>query len=269
MKILNLSGNHLRHLYFHEKIISNFDTCGILIYEREEALPEPPKGTSVSDKFLFNKHFKERDIAEKKYFKKITNTKFYQLKNHFVFNDNKFREDKNLINILKETQPDVVISFGIPILSKNILNKMPDLKFNFHLGLSPWYRGAATMFWPFYNMEPNLAGITIHKIISKVDAGDILHQSVPFLSKNDGIHDVSCKAIIKATNEFIKILKKIKNNDKILYKKQKNTGKIYLRKDFKPLHLRSVYKLNKNKIVNEYLNNKNKFNKVKIFKDNI
>ena len=72
-----------------------------------------------------------------------------------------------------------------------------------HLGLSPRYRGSATLFWPFYFLEPQYCGITFHYLLDEPDAGDIIHQTLADLELNDEIFDVAWKLIIKATKEII------------------------------------------------------------------
>jgi folate-dependent phosphoribosylglycinamide formyltransferase PurN len=106
-----------------------------------------------------------------------------------------------------------------------------------HQGLSPRYRGVATLFWPFYFYEPNHAGTTIHYIDMGIDSGDIIHQSVPVIEKGDGLHDVACKAVIKSTEDVIKLL----GLSEWKSQRQKSKGKLFVNSDFRPEHLRHVY----------------------------
>ena len=55
------------------------------------------------------------------------------------------------------------------------------------------------MFWPFYFLKPQFAGLTLHNISDKPDAGDIFHQSTPSLIKGDGIHNVGTKVVINGS----------------------------------------------------------------------
>jgi len=45
---------------------------------------------------------------------------------------------------------------------------------NVHTELLPDYPGAQSIIWPIYNMERR-TGFTIHKIVKKIDKGDILY----------------------------------------------------------------------------------------------
>ena len=65
------------------------------------------------------------------------------------------------------------------------------------------------MFWPFYFLEPAMAGTTYHIIDKYVDTGEILHNNVPKLKKGDGLHDVACKAII-GTQRYSKVIREVK-----------------------------------------------------------
>lgn len=102
-------------------------------------------------------------------------------------------------------------------------------------------------------MEPNYAGSTFHYIVSEPDAGDIIHQSIPKLEKNDTIHDVACKTIIQSTQDALKLLKIF--NEKKCWQKffQKGTGKNFFQSDFKPEHLRVIYNIFNDDMVKIYL----------------
>ncbi len=71
---------------------------------------------------------------------------------------------------------DVVLLFGTVILKDMWLRAFPDKIVNLHLGLSPFYRGAATLFWPFVTGELECVGSTVHLATQRVDAGAILRR---------------------------------------------------------------------------------------------
>jgi methionyl-tRNA formyltransferase len=85
--------------------------------------------------------------------------------------------------------------FGVPVLSLSDLYKIPDLLFlslefdriiqpkkfasselyNIHFSRLPAYKGVYTSAWPILNGE-NQSGVTLHKIDSGIDTGDIITQ---------------------------------------------------------------------------------------------
>ena len=95
-----------------------------------------------------------------------------------------------------------------------------------------------------YFFEPNYVGGSIHKIIKKVDAGNIIHQYQTKLQFNYGIHDVACKCVIDGAKSFIKLIK-FNETKKLREFKQKSLGKNFKNSDFKPELLRIIYDLQK------------------------
>ena len=98
---------------------------------------------------------------------------------------------------------------GIPIIKERLLDKLPKFVVNLHLGLIPDYKGSITGFWPMYDLKPTMLGTTFH-FISEIDTGEIIHQNVPRLAKNDGIHDVASKAILSAVKDIWLVINEVK-----------------------------------------------------------
>jgi methionyl-tRNA formyltransferase len=77
---------------------------------------------------------------------------------------------------VKEFRPDllVVAAYG-QILSADVLNAAPMGGVNVHASLLPKYRGAAPIAWAIWNGETR-TGVTIIRMSTKLDAGDMLAQ---------------------------------------------------------------------------------------------
>ena len=56
---------------------------------------------------------------------------------------------------------------------------------NLHTGLSPWYRGSDTEFWPLYCGEPHMVGVTVHEVAPAVDGGSIYARASVQLEPGD------------------------------------------------------------------------------------
>ena len=82
----------------------------------------------------------------------------------------------------------VVISFGV-ILSKAVL-EVPRISLNVHSSLLPRYRGPAPMHWALLNGDRE-TGVTVMRMVEKLDAGDILLQKSLRIDKNDDIRTLS------------------------------------------------------------------------------
>lgn len=260
MKTLVIIGDHPRNIGLLTNLMKNkiAKVDSLILFKREDLVPEVPKNIENKNKKLWKLHFKKRYLAEKKYFK-FNNLNFNNIENIInIDHENKFYK-KKLINFIKKKKFEACFITGIPIIKNPLLKYLPLNTINLHLGLIPHYKGAITMFWPFYFLEPSMAGTTFHIIDKYVDTGEILHNNVPKLKKGDGMHDVACKAIISAHKDIPKIVKEINRRIKKRIKPNKDLslrfkGKLFLKSDWKPEMLDVIYNFYKDKIVDQYLN---------------
>ncbi|AIA71965.1 probable formyl transferase [Pectobacterium atrosepticum SCRI1043] len=89
------------------------------------------------------------------------------------------------VNRIRELAPDVIFSFYYrTILSDDILQLPSFGAFNLHGSLLPRYRGRAPVNWVLVNGETQ-TGVTLHKMVSRADAGDIVAQSVVAIDDED------------------------------------------------------------------------------------
>ena len=68
MRILTIGGNHPRHLFYVNAIRERFPIAGSIIEVRENLLPQAPDGLEEGDRDNFVRHFRNRAMAEEKYF---------------------------------------------------------------------------------------------------------------------------------------------------------------------------------------------------------
>ena len=251
MNILLIIGSHLRHKKFAEIISNKIKIACVIMEKRESSIPDSNFIKNKSDRVNFIRHFKNREISEKKYFK----LKKKELSTEVVSIENIKKNKKILKDNLKKIKPDIIFTFGTSLIPSTILKLMPKYSINLHSGLAPYYKGAACNFWPFYFLEPNWAGMTFHLISKKLDSGSVIHHTTPRLNIRDKIHDVSCKVQLRAFKDTLKIIKMIKNR-KIKEHKICLSGKLFLKKDFRPEHLRIIYNLYNDDIVKMYLQKK-------------
>ena len=250
-KILLMIGSDLRNNFICAEIMKKYFVSGIIFQKRLNKFNSIPKQFSQDEKKLYIKHFSEREISEKKFFKKV------KINFDNIEHINVKEKDINSISVqsfIKKIKPNIVIVYGVGFLKKNILKIIPKNSINIHTGITPRFKGDACNFWAFYFLEPNNAGATIHFLSSKVDSGPIITQVKPRLNFGDNMHDItnkSLKIVAKKINKLIGILEK-KNINGIL----KQGGKTFYASNFKPYHLKTVYHYYNNKIVDLYLKKK-------------
>ena len=131
-------------------------------------------------------------------------------KNILVYQPAKLRNNEEVVNILKEMEPDflVVVAYG-KILPKEILD-IPRLgAINVHGSLLPKYRGAAPMQWAIINGEEK-TGITTMFMDKGMDTGDMLLKEEVAINEEDNlesIHDrlkvVGAKLLVKTLDGLV------------------------------------------------------------------
>ncbi|APC11601.1 MULTISPECIES: bifunctional UDP-4-amino-4-deoxy-L-arabinose formyltransferase/UDP-glucuronic acid oxidase ArnA [Providencia] len=89
------------------------------------------------------------------------------------------------IERIREMKPDVIFSFYYrDMLSEELLSIAPKGAFNLHGSLLPKYRGRAPINWALLKGE-NETGVTLHKMVAKADAGDIIAQEKVVITETD------------------------------------------------------------------------------------
>lgn len=252
MKILLLTGSHPRHMYVVNKLAALGIVAAHVVEKRGAFVPSPPAHLESLDRENFIRHFADRDEAENRHFEGH-DTVNVEIPTFTVTRET--LNGQETVEWVKSQQFDLAISYGVHMLSKELLEVMPEHSWNIHGGLSPWYKGNTTLFWPFVMLRPNWAGMTIHRLSVRLDAGDIVHHAVPTLSYGDGLHDVACKAVIQVADDLVRILQTIPL-ESIQYTPQKGNGKLWVGTDWIPQHLRFVYNTYNNDIVDQFLDGK-------------
>jgi UDP-4-amino-4-deoxy-L-arabinose formyltransferase/UDP-glucuronic acid dehydrogenase (UDP-4-keto-hexauronic acid decarboxylating) len=77
---------------------------------------------------------------------------------------------------IRAMKPDALFSFYYRnMISQEVLDIAPKGGFNLHGSLLPTYRGRAPINWALVNGETE-TGVTLHQMVQKADAGDIVGQ---------------------------------------------------------------------------------------------
>ena len=106
--------------------------------------------------------------------------------------------------------PDVIFSFYYrSMLSRDILTIPASGAYNLHGSLLPAYRGRVPVNWVLVNGEKR-TGVTLHHMIEKPDAGDIVGQKVITIEFNDTartLYDKLCMTAGTLLEEVLPLIK--------------------------------------------------------------
>jgi len=135
----------------------------------------------------------------------------------------------------------MIIVFGASILSDQLLSIPKKFSLNLHTGLTQYYRGVDSHFWPIFDNRPECIGVTIHSIDSSIDGGNILIQKRFQLNPDDSLHQIFFKSVVKGFQAFEEGLRSFLKGDRH-FEPQQNPGKLFCVKDFSEEYLLSVNK---------------------------
>lgn len=112
---------------------------------------------------------------------------------------------------MRALQPEVVVVFGAPILKAGALSLGAQATVNVHLGIPPKYRGNNTIFWALKQRDFDHVGACLHHLAPAVDAGNVLVEVFPALSRRSNDLDAmagSIRLIAKATVDLLRFVER-------------------------------------------------------------
>ena len=195
MRAVILTSNKPRHAYFAETVGREFEVK-LLIREKKGAY----YSSAIAEDPLIAEHFERLAKSEEEYFGKARWPKATT-----IDCDRSAVNELDNARLAVDARPDVIFLFGTTILGTEWLVPFSGRIINLHLGLSPFYRGSATLFWPIAKGELECVGATIHLAERKVDAGPILARVKPKLVVGDNYYDIGNKTIRRAIDELPKV----------------------------------------------------------------
>lgn len=253
MKIVAMTGNSPRHFAIADALRRTGYLSLHIVEVREPRFPSAPDDTPDDLKKLFTFHFQERDRIEREFFPEHLMEMKGVRKKEITLSE---LNSEETFEILRKEKPDLLISYGVHKLMTRTLSAVEGKKWNVHGGVSPWYRGCITHFWPTYMLEPQMTGMTVHELTEQLDGGAIVHHTIANLIRGDGVHHTACRAVQGLVNEIPKLIELTVQGKLKPTMPQKTSGKLWTSKDWRPEHLKVVYQLYENRVVDAYLDGK-------------
>lgn len=136
------------------------------------------------------------------------------------------------MDTLKELNPDVVLVNGTAIIQKKVLEAAKAVFINTHVGITPEYRGVHGGYWALRNQDAKRFGVTIHKIDTGIDTGDIIYQATGTVDKKDNFLTYPLLQIALAIPLLKKTFKDLEVGKLKAYKKEQVHSKLYYHPTF-------------------------------------
>ncbi|MCP4660810.1 MAG: hypothetical protein GY856_35860 [bacterium] len=191
-RTLLLTSDQRRHLFAAGRLAAATDLVGIVSEAKSSAVSAEP--ADPDDREVVRRHFRERDEAERLLLGEpdaFPDVPVLRLASGEVNQPAPYQW-------VKERAPEVLVLYGTSIIKPPLLTDYTGRLVNIHLGLSPYYRGSATNFWPLVHRRPECVGATVHLAVAKVDAGPILAQVRPPARAEDRAHELGTKTLMGA-----------------------------------------------------------------------
>lgn len=138
--------------------------------------------------------------------------KEYAIKKEFtIYQPEKLRDNKEIVDTLKEINPDVicVVAYG-KIIPKEILEIPKYGCVNVHPSLLPKYRGSAPIQWAILNGDKE-TGVSTMYLDEGMDSGDIILQTKVNIDKNETSGELWDRLSKIGADLLVETLEKIEN----------------------------------------------------------
>lgn len=128
------------------------------------------------------------------------------------------------IELLKQLAPDVIVVYGTAIIREQVVQQARVITLNMHTGLSPWYRGDSTLFWPVYYNQKEKLGVTVHQLAPTVDGGDIAYTGLVEYSAGDDEAAIFAKGVRIGTALYIQTVEQALDGTLTLHPQDLSVG---------------------------------------------
>ncbi|MGI9413035.1 MAG: formyltransferase family protein, partial [Hyphomicrobiales bacterium] len=103
---------------------------------------------------------------------------------------------------------------------------------NVHLGLSPYYRGSGTNFFPLVDGAPAYVGATFMYLDAGIDTGEIIHQIRARVFPGDTPHQIGNRLIGDVAVVYAELIRRFDALEPVLPPAEPETARLCKRKDF-------------------------------------
>jgi len=245
--IVLITSNALRHHFVANYLSDHLNLAGVV----SEAKLASAQGATAAEDEIIKTHLRELKEKEREFFGEHENFKIPARNMLEVARG--ASNGTEVFEWIKNKNPDYLILFGSSIIKNPLLEYFKDKTINLHLGLSPYYRGSGTNFWPLVFREPECVGATIHLATLEVDAGAILGQVRPDYALGDNCHTLGFKTVIAATHLLVRIIEGYNQGNLTGHRQNLSIGKVFKKKDFNAEAVLVMRKNFETGMIEEYL----------------
>lgn len=249
-RVLLLTADSRRHRFVAQRLAGALNLVGIVSQNKRGAVDERTV-QEEADREVIDKHLRERAEVERRL---LGECDFPAVDRFELLQDD--INGPRAVNWIEQKAPHFIVLYGTGILRPPLLSMYEGRMVNMHLGLSPYYRGAGTNFWPLVDGVPACVGCTIHLAVQKVDAGAVLAQVRPVPEADDRAHELGIKAIVAGVGALAVSLGRYAQGSLQPAGQDLSIGKVYRRSDFHADAVRRMWSNLDSGMLSRYLANR-------------
>lgn len=252
-KIVILTGSELRHTFFRTYLaaVPGIQVINTYCEGLEKSLNNIIK--AQAEHTMRARHLMAREVSEEDFFSLYVNSATDLSSPIFLpkggINDPEYYEP------IIAAEPDLLIAFGCSLIKAPLAEHFAGKFLNLHLGLSPYYRGSGTNYWPLVNGEPELVGATFLHLDSGVDTGEIIHQLRARVAYGDTPSLIGNRLIKDATQTFARIILRFEQLKAMPQPQNDADGNYCRNRDFSEESVQTIYDNFRNGMIEDYIEN--------------
>jgi phosphoribosylglycinamide formyltransferase 1 len=251
-KIIILTGSELRHTFFRKALglVPGIEIVASYCEGEEKSLRSfVEKQTEPTD--FRSRHLSAREQSEKDFFQLFVDDA-EDKSNPILIPKGEINNDTHIENIIK-LKPDLLVAYGCSLIKGKLLDEFKGKFLNAHLGISPYYRGSGTNYWPLVNGEPEYVGVTFMHIDPGIDTGEIVHQIRARIFWGDTPSMIGNRLIADMARVYAQIILKSDSLAKMSQFPQYPSEKVYKQKDYTEESVEKLYTLFNNGLIEKFL----------------
>ena len=250
-----LTGSEPRHTFLR-KAIALSDGCTVArsyCEGLEQSLDARLARSGGADADLQQAHVDARARSE---------ADFFALFNRFAEDrSNPTFIEKGAINEARHAEdviglnPDLLVAYGCSLIKEPLISRFPARFLNVHLGLSPYYRGSGTNFFPLVDGAPEYVGATFMYLDAGIDTGDIIHQIRARIFPGDTPHQIGNRLIGDVAVVYSELIRRFDDLKPASQPEEPETARLCKRRDFTEEATERLYEQFDGGMIERYLTN--------------
>jgi phosphoribosylglycinamide formyltransferase-1 len=253
VNVVFLTGSELRHSFVRKAIAISDGVSVTASYcvGAEKSIRRIVEADAPAADSLRMRHLAARDRSEQDFFGAFVALAPDRSAPRFIakgeINEPKHAEEISALH------PDLLACYGSSLIRAPLLSRFEGRFVNIHLGLSPYYRGSGTNFWPLVRGEPEFVGATFMHIDAGIDTGKIIHQIRARLFPGDTAHQIGNRLIADMALVYADIIRKFSILPDMPQLEEPADVRVYRQKDFTEESSRMLAQRFEDGLVDRYL----------------